>query len=91
MAKKNQIAKKKKLPNVDMSNCNIAPGDAFMVVTLSMLQEPFMSSDCKQIILYNALNMLEKELGYSKEDVDVFREKMNQVIKHQMHVNSFMG
>jgi len=73
-----------------MSNCNIAPGDAFMVVTLSMLQETFMSSDCKQLILYKAIGMLE-DLGYSEKDIDVFREKLNEVIKHSMHVNSFMG
>ena len=90
MGNKNEISKKKKLPKVDMSESNIAPGDAFMVVTLSMLKEPFLSSDCKQLILYRAIGMLE-ELGYSEEDIDVFREKLNEVIKHQMTVNNFMG
>jgi hypothetical protein len=90
MGKDNEIVKKRKLPKVDMSDCNIDPGDAFMVVTIAMLQEPFMSSDCKQIVLHSALDLL-KTLNYSEEDVSAFKVKLNEVIKSTMTVNDFMG
>jgi len=65
--------------------------DAFIALSLSLLQESFMSSDTKLFILQNMLDNLKQTGKYTEKEMDNFKDCMNQVIKMFMTTNSFMG
>ena len=68
----------------------IDPIAAYLTLIVSMLKEPFMSSDLKYIIIQGSYTRL-MELGYSEEDVQDFAEKVGGFVKETIEINSFMG
>lgn len=68
----------------------IDPFHAYISLMLSMLKEPFMSSDLKFLIIRGSFSRL-KEMGYSDEQIDIYKEKLKKVVELNIEVNSFMG
>lgn len=68
----------------------IDPFHAYISLMLSMLKEPFMSSDLKFLIIKGSFSRLE-EMGYSEEQIDIYKEKLKKVVELNIEVNSFMG
>lgn len=63
--------------------------DAFAAMTVAMLQEFFMSSDIKSIILMSTLRHLEKK--YNEDEMEVFRTAMIEIVNKYTKKNGFMG
>lgn len=68
----------------------VEPIAAYFTLILSMLKEPFVSSDAKYLMIQGSYKRL-MDLGYSEEDVADFSEKVSAFVKENIEVNSFMG
>lgn len=64
--------------------------DAFTALCLSILGEFFMSGDAKYFIFQGMLSNLEKK-GYSKEEMDNFKEATKRIFDTYHKPNGFMG
>lgn len=64
--------------------------DAFIALSVSLLQEFFMSGDTKYMIFQGMLSNLEK-MGYSQKDMEKFRKAVNESFEKFHTANSFMG
>ena len=49
-----------------------------------------MSSDLKFLIIKGSFSRLE-EMGYSEEQIDIYKEKLKKVVELNIEVNIFMG
>jgi hypothetical protein len=72
------------------SGCTVQPFHAYISLTLSLLEEPFMSSDLKFLIIRGSFSYL-KNMGYSDEEIEVYASKLREIVKENIVVNSFMG
>lgn len=68
----------------------IDPFHAYISLMLSMLKEPFMSSDLKFLIIRGSLSYLE-DMGYSEEQINIYKDKLKKIVEFNIEVNSFMG
>lgn len=89
MAENKDIEKTDETPSL-FDGTNIKAEDAFMVVTLGFLREPFMSSDMKYLCVLRAIKLLQ-DLGYTEKDVNDFKAKMGEVMSKMAPKNDFMG
>ncbi len=78
------------LPTVKDAPEGVDSFAAYVSLMISMLQEPFVSSDAKQLIILSSFGFLEKA-GYTKEQISEYRERVAEIVKQHMTVNSFMG
>ena len=72
------------------SGCAVQPFHAYISLVLSLLREPFVSSDAKYLIIQSSFSYL-KEIGYSDEEVEIYVSKLREIVKENIVVNSFMG
>lgn len=68
----------------------IDPFHAYISLMLSMLKEPFMSSDLKFLIIRGSFSYLE-DMGYSEEQINIYKDKLKKIVEFNIEVNSFMG
>jgi hypothetical protein len=89
-----EIIEENKLPEVKQENAISLPdgmiNDAFTALCLSILGEFFMSGTTKYFIFQGMLDNLEKK-GYSKEDMNKFKEATQRIFDTYHKPNSFMG
>lgn len=64
--------------------------DAFAALSVSILQEFFMSGDTKYMVFQGMISNLEK-MGYSENDIEEFRTATNTAFEKFHNPNSFMG
>lgn len=64
--------------------------DCFVAMTLSMLQQHFMSSDLKYFIVEGMYSNL-KEKGYTEEELDKVKIAMRNIVAKYNTQNDFMG
>lgn len=64
--------------------------DCFKALMMSIIGDSFMSSDAKYFIFTGMLTNL-KQAGYSAEQIEAIREKMNIIIQRYNKKNDFMG
>lgn len=64
--------------------------DCFVAITLSMLQQHFMSSDLKYFIIHDMYSNL-KERGYTEEELDRVKIAMHNIVAQYNTRNDFMG
>jgi len=70
---------------------NIDSYDAFMALSLALLQDMWTTSDSKVLLFMASMSNLEK-MGYSKEDIEEYRKGVNNIVSSKlMHKNDFMG
>jgi hypothetical protein len=72
------------------SGCTVQPFHAYISLVLSLLREPFVSSDAKYLIIQSSFSYL-KDIGYSDEEVEIYVSKLREIVKENIVVNSFMG
>ena len=68
----------------------VDPFAGYVTLMISMIKEPFMSSDLKYIIIQNSYNYL-REAGYSDEQIEIYNEKVKKIVTENIQINSFMG
>ncbi len=64
--------------------------DCFVALTLSMLEQYFMSSDLKYFIIHDMYSNL-KERGYTEEQLDKVKIAMHNIVAKYNTRNNFMG
>jgi len=57
---------------------------------LAVLREPFVSSDAKYLMIQSSYTYLS-DMGYTKEEIQKYIEPLQDVVKQNIHINSFMG
>lgn len=72
------------------SGCTVQPFHAYISLVLSLLKEPFVSSDAKYLIIQSSFSYLS-DIGYSDEEVEIYVSKLREIVKENIVVNSFMG
>jgi predicted SPOUT superfamily RNA methylase MTH1 len=75
--------------NVDETT-PVDPFAGYVTLMISMLREPFMSSDLKYIIIQNSYSYL-REAGYSNEQIEIYNERVKKIVAENIQINSFMG
>lgn len=75
--------------NVDETT-PVDPFAGYVTLMISMLREPFMSSDLKYIIIQNSYSYL-REAGYSDEQIEIYNERVKKIVAENIQINSFMG
>lgn len=68
----------------------VDPFAGYVSLMISMLREPFMSSDLKYIIIQNSFSYL-REAGYSDEQIEIYNERVKKIVSENIQINSFMG
>lgn len=68
----------------------INPIAAYFTLITAILKEPFLSSDSKYLIIQGSYGRLIK-LGYTREEVGDFANKVSEFVKENIEINSFMG
>lgn len=68
----------------------VQPFHAYISLTLSLLKEPFVSSDAKYLIIQSSFGYL-RDMGYSEQEIEIYVTKLREVVKTNIEVNSFMG
>jgi predicted SPOUT superfamily RNA methylase MTH1 len=68
----------------------VDPFAGYVTLMISMLREPFMSSDLKYIIIQNSYSYL-REAGYSNEQIEIYNERVKKIVRENIQINSFMG
>ena len=68
----------------------VQPFHAYISLMLSLLKEPFVSSDAKYLIIQNSYTYL-RDMGYSDEEIEKYITPLQSVVKQNIHINSFMG
>lgn len=68
----------------------IEPIAAYFSLILSMLKEPFVSSDAKYLMIQSSYRRL-MDLGYTQEEIGDFADKVSAFVKENIEINSFMG
>ena len=75
--------------NID-KDTPVDPFAGYVTLMISMLREPFMSSDLKYIIIQNSYGYL-KDAGYSAEQIEIYIERVSKIVSENIQINSFMG
>lgn len=73
-----------------VDGCQVQPFHAYVSLMLAVLKEPFVSSDAKYLMIQSSFSYL-KDMGYSDEDIESYNEKVREIVKTNIHINSFMG
>jgi hypothetical protein len=68
----------------------IQPFHAYISLMLGMLKEPFVSSDAKYLMIQSSYGYL-RDMGYSDDEIEIYIEKIREVVKTNIEINSFMG
>lgn len=68
----------------------VDPFAGYVTLMLSLLKEPFVSSISKYFIISNSYEYL-KEIGYSEEQMEIYKQRVSKIIKENIEINSFMG
>lgn len=68
----------------------VDPFAGYVTLMISMLREPFMSSDLKYIIIQNSYSYL-REAGYSDDQIEIYNERVKKIVRENIQINSFMG
>ena len=78
--------------NQDGKNPNepVSAANAFVALSVALMQEYFMSSDTKYFIFLGMKRNLEK-LGYSAESIEEFLEAVDKARAAFTRTNGFMG
>ncbi len=69
---------------------SVQPFHAYISLMLGVLKEPFVSSDAKFLMIQSSFIYL-KDMGYSDEEVDLYKVKIGEVYKSNIEINNFMG
>ncbi len=77
-------------PNGDTSNEAVSAPNAFVALSLGIMQEHFMSGDTKYFLFLNMGHNLEK-MGYSKEAINDFFKLVDKARAAFTTRNDFMG
>jgi hypothetical protein len=72
------------------SGCTVQPFHAYISLVLSLLKEPFVSSDAKYLMIQGSFSYL-RDMGYSDDEIEVYISKLREIVKENMVINSFMG
>lgn len=72
------------------SGSEVEPFHAYISLVLAMLKEPFMSSDAKYLIIQSSFSYLE-DMGYTDEQIQEYIKPLQEVVKKNIVINSFMG
>lgn len=68
----------------------VQPFHAYISLMLAVLKEPFVSSDAKYLMIQSSYTYLS-DMGYSSEDIEKYIKPLQDVVKQNIHINSFMG
>lgn len=69
---------------------SIQPFHAYISLMLGILKEPFVSSDAKYLMIQSSYGYL-RDMGYSDDEIEIYIEKIREVVKTNIEINSFMG
>lgn len=72
------------------SGSEVEPFHAYISLVLAMLKEPFMSSDAKYLIIQSSFSYLE-DMGYTTEQIQEYMKPLQEVVRKNIVINSFMG
>jgi hypothetical protein len=75
---------------IKAEGCLVSPFHAYISLMLGLLHEPFVSSDAKYLIIQSSYTYL-RDMGYSEEEIEVYIEKIRNVVSSNIRINSFMG
>jgi hypothetical protein len=79
------------LPDIQINESTpVDPFAGYVTLMISLLREPFVSSDAKYLIIQNSFNYL-RSAGYSDEKIEIYIEKVRLIVKDNIQINSFMG
>lgn len=69
---------------------SIQPFHAYISLMLGILKEPFVSSDAKYLMIQSSYGYL-RDMGYSDDEIEIYIERIREVVKTNIEINSFMG
>lgn len=68
----------------------VQPFHAYISLMIAVLKEPFVSSDAKYLMIQSSYTYLS-DMGYTQEEIQKYIEPLQDVVKQNIHINSFMG
>lgn len=68
----------------------VQPFHAYISLMLSVLREPFVSSDAKYLMVQSSYGYL-RDMGYSDEQLEKYIESVREVVQTNIQINDFMG